>query len=72
MIGASSGLPLPDILARDNAAWLAWTLYKGDFVIDSAGNFLPQVRDSLDKFYNHELTICLDNIEQLMGESVQN
>jgi hypothetical protein len=41
---------------------LAWALYKGDFVIDSEGGFLPEVKNMLDLFYNHELTICLDEL----------
>jgi mannan endo-1,4-beta-mannosidase len=62
MVSASSGLPLPDILARDNAAWLVWTLYKGDFVIDNSGNVLEEAEQMLDRFYNHELTVCLDGL----------
>ncbi|MCL1789630.1 MAG: glycoside hydrolase family 26 protein, partial [Oscillospiraceae bacterium] len=62
MITASSGFPSPDMMARDNAGWLIWSLYKGDFVIDSQGALLKSSKNMLDSFYNHELTICLDSM----------
>jgi len=62
MVIASSVLPSPDILARDNAFWLAWGLSRGDFVIDEFGEALSSKSTMLDRFYNHELTICLDNL----------
>jgi len=63
MISRSSGLPSPDLMARDNAGWLIWSLYKGDFIIDGRGEVLKSVKNMLDNFYNHELTICLDGLE---------
>ncbi|MCL2071246.1 MAG: glycoside hydrolase family 26 protein [Oscillospiraceae bacterium] len=62
VITGSSGLPSPDVMARDNACWLIWTLYRGDFVIDAQGAVLPDAKSMLDSFYNHELTVCLDNM----------
>jgi mannan endo-1,4-beta-mannosidase len=62
IVTRSSLLPLPDVLARDNAAWLIWSLYRGDFVIDEEGVLLPSIEEMLDRFYNHELTICLDTL----------
>jgi mannan endo-1,4-beta-mannosidase len=54
---ASSALPSPDVMARDNAGWLMWGLYVGDY-LDGAHN-------TLDLFYNHELTVCLDRLPEL-------
>jgi len=66
IIGVSSGVPSPDALARDNAAWLIWSLYKGEFVIDKSGEIAEGIENSLDRFYNHELTVCLDNLPKFI------
>jgi len=66
MVSQSSALPSPDALARDNSAWLIWSLYKGNYVIDSKGDVLERVKAPLDRFYNHELTICLDNLPKFV------
>ena len=65
MITASSSLPSPDVMARDNAGWLIWALYRGDYVIDNRGEVAPEAVGMLDRFYNHELTICLDGLPRL-------
>jgi len=66
VISASSGIPSPDALARDNAAWLIWSLYKGSFVIDDSGKVIAEIEIPLERFYNHELTVCLDNLPKFM------
>jgi mannan endo-1,4-beta-mannosidase len=62
MVAASSVLPSADVISRDNAWWLMWTLGRGDFVINEFGAVLPSLKERLDRFYNHELTVCLDNL----------
>jgi mannan endo-1,4-beta-mannosidase len=54
MVSAGSALPCVDVIARDNACWLMWAVYKGDYVV--------QMGSALERFYNHELSICLDQL----------
>jgi len=58
----SSGLPAPDVFARDNTWWLFWGLYRGDFIMDDFGTVHADKLEILDRFYNHELTVCLDEL----------
>ncbi|MCL1866237.1 MAG: glycoside hydrolase family 26 protein [Oscillospiraceae bacterium] len=62
MVSASPVPPSPDLLARDNAGWLIWSLYNSDFA-DLTDSFA----ESLDLFYNHELTVCLDGLPDFRG-----
>jgi mannan endo-1,4-beta-mannosidase len=58
----SGGLPAIDALARDNAWWLFWQLYRGDYVIDENGAVKEEIKGALDRFYYHEFTVCLDEL----------
>jgi hypothetical protein len=46
--------------------WLFWTLERGDFVINADGNAAAQVVTALQRFYNHELTITLDELPYIV------
>ena len=59
---AASGLPSPDFFGRDKSMWLMWTLYKGDFVIDSSGRVRDEMKEPLERFYNHELVVSRDEL----------
>jgi mannan endo-1,4-beta-mannosidase len=55
IVAASSAVPSADVLGRDNAGWLMWTLGNGEIVKETE-------KDALERFFNHELSICLDNL----------
>ncbi|MDR1753906.1 MAG: glycoside hydrolase family 26 protein [Eubacterium sp.] len=57
-------LPNPDILYRDNAMWLFFGLYKGDYLVGDNGLHASayNLKDRLEYVYNHELTIALDEL----------
>ena len=59
VISGSISVPSPDVLARDNAGWLMWALDVDVFALGSDGEVLARVKNMLDRFYNHELTVCL-------------
>jgi mannan endo-1,4-beta-mannosidase len=67
MVGRSGGVPSPDALWRDNSMWLMWSLERGDFVIGSDSAVLPGVSTALNRFYNHELTIVLDELPHIVA-----
>jgi len=58
----SGGLPSPDVFRRDNTRWLFWALYRGDFIVDGYGNVNQDIAAALDKFYNHEAVVTLDEL----------
>lgn len=57
-------IPDPDILAQDNARWLWFALGKGDCLIDENGKLTGKYSrsDILEKCYNHEGIITLDEV----------
>ena len=57
-------LPDPDILARDNARWLWFSLGKGDCLIDANGGLTERytLNSLLERAYNHESFITLDEL----------
>ncbi|MCL2634577.1 MAG: glycoside hydrolase family 26 protein [Oscillospiraceae bacterium] len=61
-VSESGGVPVPDAIARDNSWWLFWGLYRGNFVMDEYGKPLEKTLSALDRFYNHELTVCFDEL----------
>jgi len=61
-VTGSGGLPSPDVLGRDNVRWLFWALYRGDFLIDGYGEVVGNAAPMLDRFYNHEGVITLDEM----------
>lgn len=58
-------IPDPDILAQDNARWLWFSLGGGDCLIDSNGKLTGRYskNDVIEKTYNHEGIITLDEID---------
>lgn len=57
-------IPNPDLLERDNAYWLWFSLWKGDYIINSKGEAVYDnvSKDELDYAYNNELYITLDEL----------
>jgi len=69
-ITGSGGLPSPDVFARDNARWLFWSLYRGDFVIGGDGTVIKETAGAIEKFYNHEGTVCSDQLPNMNGSGI--
>jgi len=57
-------VPDPDLIARDNACWLWFALWKGDYIINSNGSIHYSHVSStrLDRAYNNELFITRDEL----------
>lgn len=57
-------VPDPDLIARDNAYWLWFALWKGDYIINENGgiDYSHSSADALDRAYNNELFITLDEL----------
>lgn len=58
-------IPDPDILAQDNARWLWFSLGRGECLIDANGKLTGKYskNDLIEKCYNHESIITLDEID---------
>ena len=59
-------IPSPDLLSRDRALWLWTSLYRGDYLVDYKGRLssLFNLKSRLERAYNHELTIALDELPE--------
>lgn len=57
-------IPNPDYIVRDNAYWLWFALWKGDYIINSDGSisYSHVTGEELDYAYNNELYITLDEL----------
>ena len=57
-------IPNPDYIVRDNAYWLWFALWKGDYIINSDGSISYErvTPEELDYAYNNELFITLDEL----------
>lgn len=57
-------IPNPDYIKRDNAFWLWFALWKGDYIINSDGSISYEhcTKEELDYAYNNELYITLDEL----------
>ncbi len=57
-------IPNPDYVARDNAKWLWFALWKGDYIINSDGtiSYAQVSSEELDYAYNNELYITKDEL----------
>ncbi len=57
-------IPSPDLIVRDNAYWLWFALWKGDYIINSDGSiqYSHVTPTELDYAYNNELFITLDEL----------
>ncbi len=57
-------IPNPDYIVRDNAYWLWFALWKGDYIINSDGSISYKYcsKDELDYAYNNELYITHDEL----------
>ncbi len=57
-------IPNPDKIVRDNAYWLWFALWKGDYIINSDGTITYDncSHKQLDYAYNNELCITLDEL----------
>lgn len=57
-------VPNPDVLFRDNARWLWFALYRGDYLVDDSGFYRGGIntKERLNHAYNHEKTITLDEL----------
>lgn len=57
-------IPDPDRIVRDNAYWLWFALWKGDYIINKDGSISYEHvdRKDLDYAYNNELYITLDEL----------
>ncbi|MGN0618379.1 MAG: beta-mannanase, partial [Ruminiclostridium sp.] len=54
----------PDYVGRDNAKWLWFALWKGDYIINSDGtiSYAQVSAEELDYAYNNELYITKDEL----------
>lgn len=66
-------LPDPDILTRDNAKWLWFSLGKGDNLIDENGVLTNRytTAELLDRGYNHECFVTLDELPDFSAALTQ-
>lgn len=57
-------VPNPDYIKRDNAYWLWFAIWKGDYIINSDGSISNKYSSAkeLDYAYNNELFITLDEL----------
>ena len=57
-------IPNPDYIVRDNAYWLWFALWKGDYIINSDGSISYErvTPEELDYAYNNELFVTLDEL----------
>ena len=57
-------VPDPDLIARDNAYWLWFALWKGDYIINSNGSihYSHVSAARLDQAYNNEIFITRDEL----------
>lgn len=57
-------IPNPDLLKRDNALWLWFALWRGDYIIGPDGRISYEhvTRDELDYAYNNELYVTRDEL----------
>jgi len=57
-------IPNPDYIKRDNAYWLWFALWKGDYIVNSDGSISYEhcSKKDLDYAYNNELFITLDEL----------
>lgn len=57
----------PELTHRDNARWLLWGIWNGEYVIDSTGSISEQFteKDMLKKAYDSEYTLTLDELPNL-------
>lgn len=57
-------IPNPDLLKRDNALWLWFSLWRGDYIIGADGRISYEhvSRDELDYAYNNELYVTRDEL----------
>lgn len=65
-ISETGKVPSPDLMARDNAMWLWFSLFKGDYIIGTDGLLSGGVNtaERLSYAYNHELVVTLDELPQ--------
>lgn len=63
----------PDLAFRDDARWAWFSTWSGDFVIDSLGALSEQYneRDMLNKVYNHEKVLTLDELPDLKNYPIK-
>lgn len=56
--------PNPDVLSCDNAMWLFFGLYKGDYLVGDNGMHASafNIKQNLNYIYHHELTLALDEV----------
>lgn len=57
-------IPNPDYIKRDNAFWLWFALWRGDYIINSDGSISYEhvSKEELDYAYNNEIFITLDEL----------
>lgn len=57
-------IPNPDLLKRDNALWLWFSLWRGDYIVGADGQISYEhvSRDELDYAYNNELYVTRDEL----------
>lgn len=57
-------IPNPDYIKRDNAYWLWFALWRGDYIINSDGSISYKYvsHEELDYAYNNEIYITLDEL----------
>ena len=61
-------IPDPDLMYRENVMWSWFSVWNGEFMIKPYGGELSEAytsREMLEKVYNHELTITLDELPQI-------
>lgn len=66
-------LPSPDEQFRDNALWLWFSLWRGDYIVNDNGTLNEKYNTAkeIKSVYNHELTITLDELPDFNTYGVQ-
>ena len=66
-------VPDPDLLFRDNARWLLWSTWSGEFIVNNFGQLSETYTeaDMLKKAYGSEYVLTLDELPDLRNYPIQ-
>ena len=71
MISEYGSLPDPDRMEKENIKWLGFIVWEGEYLTDEDGNYSEEYieKEALQKFYNSDLVITLDELPKRNGRS---
>ena len=71
MISEYSSLPDPEKMEKENIKWLGCIVWEGEYLTDENGNYSEEYieKEALQKFYDSELVITLDELPKRNGHS---